>query len=50
MLPRPYIGYFDGFPVNNLIFFLWVLVLASEGETFFWGCIETRITIDDIEK
>ena len=24
--------------------------MASQAETFFWGCTETRITIDDIDK
>ena len=28
----------------------WVLDLASQAETFFWRFIETRITIDDIDK
>ena len=27
-----------------------VLDLESQAETFFWEYIETRITIDDIEK
>ena len=49
VLPRTYIGSFDGFLGDKLLK-KWVLDLESQAETFFWECIETRITIDDIEK
>ena len=49
VLPRPYIGSFDGFTCDKLFRKL-VLDLASQVDKFVWKCIETRITIDDIKK
>ena len=49
VLPRPYLGSFDGGPGDKLVK-KWMLDLESQSETFFWECIESRITIDDIEK
>ena len=49
VLPRPYLGYFDGGPGDRLIKKR-VLDLESRAETFVWECIESRITSDDIKK
>ena len=49
VLPCPYLLSFDGCPGDKLVK-KWVLDLESQAETFFWECIESRITIDDIEK
>ena len=49
VLPRPYLGSFDGGPGDKLIK-KWVLGLESQSETFIWECIESRIMSDDIEK
>ena len=49
VLPRPYLGSFDVCTGDKLIK-KWVLDLSSQAETFFWECIESRMTIDYIEK
>ena len=50
VLPRPYIGSFDGLPGDKLIIEKQVLDLASQAESFVQECIEIRITMDYIEK
>ena len=49
VLPRPYIGSFDGFLGDKLIK-KGVLDLVSQSEIFVWEYFEISITIDDIEK
>ena len=49
VLPCPYKGSFDGFPGYKFIK-KWVLDLPSQAETFVSKYIETKTTIDDIEK
>ena len=48
VLPRPYMGSFEGFPGDKSIK-KWVLDL-TDPEYFFWECIEIRITSDSIDK
>ena len=49
VLPRPYLRSFGGGPGDKLIK-NWVLDLASQAETFFWKCIDSRIISDDREN
>ena len=49
VLPRPYIGSFDGFPVDNLIKKMGVRP-GKSSRFFLWECIESRITIYETEK
>ena len=49
VLPRPYLWSFDG-GTGEMLIKKQVLDLASQAVTFFWECIESRITSDDIEK
>ena len=49
VLPRPYIGSFDSFPGDKFIKKC-VLDLAYQGDFFFWKCIDSKITIDNIDE
>ena len=49
VLPRPYLWSFSGGPGDKLILKMGVR-LASQAETFFWECIQFRITSDDIGR
>ena len=49
MLPHPHIGSFDVFTGDNSIKKMGAR-LGKSSRNIFWEYIETRITIDDIEK
>ena len=40
VLPHPYLGSFEVYPGETIIKSKWVLDLAGQADTFFWGCIE----------
>ena len=47
MLPRPYIGFFDGQCSDQVLKKEWLLDLANRAETFVLESIESRIISGD---